>query len=397
MKTNMDVRRTVAARAFLALGILFLTFQGSGVIKAATARTQNFTVTAATPELAEEFAQRAEELRVELAELWLGAPMGAWWRPAVVRITVGENLGGGGDTTFQFDSQRHEVYGWDMSIQGTRERILDSVLPHEITHMILASDFRRPVPRWADEGMAVASEYEGERQRHRDMLIEALQSDRGIAFEQMMTMTDYPPEPYLFPFYAQGFSLTDYLLRVGGRPKFVAFVKEATQTGDWNAGVQSHYGFQNVRQLQETWNAWVAQGFPNLRDSEPVAPPTPESLGQPDPVRWATTEIPAGNERTIPSGDPAVYSAPLPLDRNAAHADYLATYDQRRVQPNPTPAPMGNPLDMERVSAMSQPPTQPTYPEMSGRPMSLPERPATSERFAPTAVSEREILLHWTR
>ena len=34
----------------------------------------------------------------------------------------------------------------------TARRILDSVLPHEITHTIFATHFGQPLPRWADEG-----------------------------------------------------------------------------------------------------------------------------------------------------------------------------------------------------------------------------------------------------
>ena len=44
--------------------------------------------------------------------------------------------GAGGATSFVFD--RGEVFGWKMNIQGSRERILDSVLPHEVTHTIFA-------------------------------------------------------------------------------------------------------------------------------------------------------------------------------------------------------------------------------------------------------------------
>ena len=72
-------------------------------------------------------------------------------------VQAAPHLGAGGATTFQF--QDGEVFGWRMSIQGSRERMLDSVLPHEITHMIFASHFRQPLPRWADEGGATSVEH----------------------------------------------------------------------------------------------------------------------------------------------------------------------------------------------------------------------------------------------
>ena len=45
-------------------------------------------------------------------------------------------------------------------ITGPKERLLNSVLPHEITHTVFAHYFKQPVPRWADEGGAVLSEDE---------------------------------------------------------------------------------------------------------------------------------------------------------------------------------------------------------------------------------------------
>jgi len=53
-----------------------------------------------------------------------------------------------------------------MEIQGPLDRLLASVLPHEITHTVFAHHFRQPVPRWADEGGSVLSEDDLERERH---------------------------------------------------------------------------------------------------------------------------------------------------------------------------------------------------------------------------------------
>src|SRR5687768_5810080 len=112
-------------------------------------RTTNFIITASTPELAKEIGQSAEKFRKELAVQWLGKEMRNWSQPCPIKAEVAPNLGAGGATSFLFE--RGEVYGWQMTIQGSRERILDSVLPHEVTHTIFATYFRQPLPRWADE------------------------------------------------------------------------------------------------------------------------------------------------------------------------------------------------------------------------------------------------------
>ena len=128
-------------------------------------QTPNFIVETADPRLARQFAQTAEKQRRELAVAWLGKAMPDWSQPCVITVHVGPHLGAGGATSFVFD--RGHVFGWRMNIQGSHQRILDSVLPHEITHMIFASHFRQPLPRWADEGGATSVEHTSERAKHR--------------------------------------------------------------------------------------------------------------------------------------------------------------------------------------------------------------------------------------
>ena len=236
----------------------------------ASYRTPNFIVQTPDPQFAEQVGKASEKFRRELAILWTGKAMPDWAQPCPMTVRVGPNLGAGGATTFLFD--RGEVYGWRMSIQGSPERLLDSVLPHEITHMIFASHFRCPLPRWADEGGATSVEHASERAKHHRMLAQFLRSGRGIAFSQMFAMTEYPPD--VMPLYAQGFALAEYLIMQGGRRKYLEYVGEGLQTRNWTAATQHHYGFRDLGVLQNTWLAWVAQGFPN------VAPKTPESKPQ---------------------------------------------------------------------------------------------------------------------
>ena len=172
-------------------------------------RTANFIVETDDPAFAQQVSQAAENYRRELAVSWLGQAMPNWYQPCVMTVQAAPHLGAGGATNFQF--QDGEVFGWRMSIQGSRERVLDSVLPHEITHMIFASHFRRPLPRWADEGGATSVECAVERNKYRQMLPTFLRSGRGIAFNQMFAMMDYPPD--YMPLYAQGYSLAEFLIQ----------------------------------------------------------------------------------------------------------------------------------------------------------------------------------------
>jgi hypothetical protein len=229
-----------------------------------SARSANFIVEAPTPELADKIAKAAEGYRHDLAMEWIGQPMPNWTHPCPIVAQVAPNLGAGGATSFVFDKiqGRDEVFGWDMKIQGSEERILDSVLPHEVTHTIFASYFRRPLPRWADEGACTTVEHSSERNKQQVMLVNFLRTNKGIAFDKLFAMKDYPPE--VLPLYSEGYSLARFLIDQWGRKKFLEFVGEGMQSENWPAALRKQYGFQNLQSLQDAWLDWVKQGSPTL-------------------------------------------------------------------------------------------------------------------------------------
>jgi hypothetical protein len=224
----------------------------------ASYRTPNFVVRNGDPQFAKQMGDAAEKYRRELAIEWTGKRMPDWSQPCVMTVEDGPKLGAGGATTFIFD--RGEVFGWRMTIQGPRDRLLDSVLPHEVTHMVFASHFRRPLPRWADEGGASVVEHPSEKAKHRKMLVEFLRTKRGIAFNRMFAMTEYPRD--VMPLYAQGYALAEFLIRHGGKRKYIAFLEEGLQTKQWSAAIARHYGIRDLGELQNTWVAWIKQGMP---------------------------------------------------------------------------------------------------------------------------------------
>ncbi len=231
------------------------------VFMGAQYRTANFIVETPDPRLAKEIGQAAERFRHDLAVEWLGKPIPDWSQRCVMTVRRGPNLGAGGATSFVFD--RGEVFGWRMTIQGSHERLLDSVLPHEINHMIFACHFRQKVPRWADEGAATIVEHVSERNRHRRMLVQFLRNGQGIPFNRMFAMKEYPAD--VMPLYAQGYSLAEYLIQRGGKRRYIAFLGDAMESDDWAAAIERHYGVPDAGALQKTWLAWVRVGSPALK------------------------------------------------------------------------------------------------------------------------------------
>ena len=112
----------------------------------ASYRTPNFIVSTRDAGFAKQVGDAAEKYRRELAVAWLGRELPKWGRPCPITVQEGSQLGAGGATSFMFT--HGEVYGWRMKIQGPAHRVLDSVLPHEVTHTIFATHFRQPLPRW---------------------------------------------------------------------------------------------------------------------------------------------------------------------------------------------------------------------------------------------------------
>lgn len=262
-------------------------------------RTQNFVVRAPTPALAREIGEAAEVQREQLAIEWTGQPMPAWTEPCPITAQVAPTLGAGGATSFVFD--RGQVFGWEMNIQGSRERVLDSVLPHEITHTVFASYFRAPLPRWADEGACTTVEHHSEIAKQEALLVRFLKTGKGIPFTAMFAMKEYPQD--ILPLYAQGHSLTQYLMESHGKQAFLAFLTDGMQDENWRRAVQKHYGHDSLYTLQKSWLGWVEQGRPRL-DRQPTAPSEAIAAAtppRPNPLALAST----GRAR---AARPSVYS-----------------------------------------------------------------------------------------
>jgi hypothetical protein len=214
-------------------------------------RTQNFVVNAPNNEIAQQVGQMAEQYRKAKAIEWLGQEMPPWQKPCPVFVTVSME-GPSGATSFVFHPQGG-VMDMKMEIQGPLDRLLASVLPHEITHTVFAHYFRRAVPRWADEGGSVLSEDDLERDRHDKLVRGILNRSQQYRFRQLFSMTDYPKTgDKVMCLYAQGFSISHYLVYISDRQTFLRFVNIGMQ-GNWDQAVQTCYGLHSVDELEGAW------------------------------------------------------------------------------------------------------------------------------------------------
>lgn len=229
-------------------------------------RSTNFRVLYhSSAEQAEKVARIAEATRTAMARKWFGdAP--PTWSPACdiyLHATAqdyaresGAPAASPGHSTMQAKDERVMLRRIDLHCDYPH--MLDAVLPHETTHVVLCGRFGQfAVPRWADEGMAVLTE---PRERI-DLHLRNLPMHRreGALFPvgQLLRMKDYPQARAVGPFYAQSVSVVEFLTSQPGGPRtFVKFVQDGL-AGDYESALRRHYGIQGFDDLERRWQEYA--------------------------------------------------------------------------------------------------------------------------------------------
>lgn len=378
----MDARKLL----FTALALLAFASTGSAQVfvgPRSLVQSPNFRVFARSAQLANEVAKSAEENRKALAMHWLGRELPNWPEPCPLIVNDGPNKPASGETKYTLVGG--SVANFQMSVSGTPERIIDSVLPHEITHTIMASHFSalgKPVPRWADEGACTTVEHQSERSKHDVMLVRYLSEGRGIPFATLFALKDYPPD--MMPLYAQGYSLSCFLITQGGPQRFVKFLERGMESEDWVAATDEFYSYPKLGKLQAAWNKWVSDG------GGPVDNHTADALGvstraiasngqNPNSlpnntlvnnsgVRTAVAIQPIGN----PSPNPVQMAGGVSASSGSYYLDQLRLQQQNIAQGQPNAPSSGNAF------------APATRPEPTGGPGAIPQTVSLPAPFQTT-------------
>jgi hypothetical protein len=245
-------------------GIAILILGCVPIFCGASFRTPNFVVEARTLEIAKAVGEHAERCRLNIAKAWLGRELPTWPNPCPIRVKL-TNGEAGGLTSFGFNGG--QVSDQSMVVEGRLDRILASALPHEVTHTIFAAYFGGPMPRWADEGASLLSEDERERRRHDQIAVDLLARRGDISLARLFQIEEYPKD--LMSFYGQGYSISRFLIEIGGKPRFLRFVRDGLRSG-WDSATLNHYGLADVRELDRAWHSWhrVTQSASNQEHGE---------------------------------------------------------------------------------------------------------------------------------
>ena len=187
-----------------------------------------------------------------------------------------------------------------MKLSGPFVRMLEIELPHEVTHTVLASHFGMPLPRWADEGIAIHSESASEKASHEAGVRKVLNEGKAFRLKHLFKLKEYPRDESVL--YFQGYSVVQFLLTRkpldgtefkpgftqiddGGLVllsrtraphsallEFVRLGSDGNTAKSWDAAAKFSYGFDSVDELEMAWIEWLKR--PKDKPTGPPALPT---------------------------------------------------------------------------------------------------------------------------
>lgn len=226
----------------------------------AIAETENFRLFHKQPrEFAEQLLRSAEQHRRAASAKWSNPNPAPWQatceiylHPTSADYSKATKQSGTSPGHSTLTPKNGKIVNRRMDLRADEPNTLGCVLPHEITHLVIADLFADvPLPRWADEGMAVLAEPQSQIDRCVRTMIRCRQEGKLIPLNQVLGPTEWPEPALITAFYVQSVSVVDYLVNLKGPQEFVQFVRDASRGLD--SALQKHYGIRTSADLQDRW------------------------------------------------------------------------------------------------------------------------------------------------
>jgi len=226
-------------------------------------------------DLIEKVARVAEMSRTNAYAKWLGAADEAWNPKCFIYVDNAE----GGNTKSLHGVRGYAKrggLGWStrryIRVRAKDAGLLDSVLPHEITHAVMFGEFvESDAPPWAHEGMAGLAQSKSDLDQYKETVLNAYRT-RGLFYVGKVIDLDEYPADDVGVYYAESVSLVEFLVHEKGERGFIRFLRDAVRTGT-EAALKKHYGFADFRDLEKRWKAYTfgdgqrpPQGFARLTE-----------------------------------------------------------------------------------------------------------------------------------
>jgi len=216
----------------------------------------------------EKVAAIAEKTRGDMYRKWFGSD-GVEWSPKC-ELILHANSGdysrmtgvpgtSPGHSRIESDPSGQRIINRRMYMRCDNPGMMETVLPHETTHVVLAGMFgNRNVPRWADEGIAVLTEPSFKVDQHRRNLEKGQKEGLLFGVQELMQLDDYPQPRRIGAFYAQSVCLVEFLTELKGPQELTAFVRDGLSQG-YDTALQKHFGM-DMNALEQRWRQRLDQG-----------------------------------------------------------------------------------------------------------------------------------------
>lgn len=168
-----------------------------------------------------------------------------------------------------------------LNFSGPLEDVLENDIPREVTRVLFANFFRRPLPRWAADAAGRTSESVKAQAGYVRRSREVLDRGRSVRLSVLFKMSEYPEDGADTA--AQGYSVALFLLGrsveltapvLGDIPlvaplfknpilphnAFMLFVERGVSSG-WDEAAKL-YGFADLNELEREWITWVKSPKP---------------------------------------------------------------------------------------------------------------------------------------
>lgn len=140
---------------------------------------------------------------------------------------------------------------------------LQTILPHELGHIIFREFVgfdNYVIPLWLDEG--VASYQEAGRRITAEMLVkQAIKDNRLMSLQDLsaFNVLSLKNREAVNIFYAEAFSIVDYLIKKFGSDKFVLFCQVIRDKKNLEEAIRYTYSFNDLKEFDAAWQKYLRE------------------------------------------------------------------------------------------------------------------------------------------
>jgi hypothetical protein len=167
---------------------------------------------------------------------------------------------------FHTDTQRSVWTGAVVSVPNRvmktyvgQEHFFDSLLPHEMTHIIFREfvGINIPLPLWIDEGVASSQEKNNlyTRMKMAKDLVVRNQYIKLDKFSEVSNLGENTVSPDIF--YAEAASLVVFLIREKGKDRFLDFSRALRDGVDYKSALLKVYNLSSLEDMEKSWKEFM--------------------------------------------------------------------------------------------------------------------------------------------